>query len=78
MQRRTIEKAVGDDRFRIYAGPKGGYFYFEFVDGDFFTDSAQTGQSVYVSRLADLPLEQWVTLARDFIVEAENLNPIGD
>lgn len=65
MKRRTIEKAVGDDRFSIHAG--AGYFYFTLDDGDRFVDSAITGHSVYVPRLSDLSLDQWVSEARDFI-----------
>jgi len=64
MKRRTIEKAVGDERLTLEAGE--GYFYFIFDDGDFYDT-----ESVLVYRLNHLRLDQWTAIASDFISRSE-------
>jgi hypothetical protein len=64
MKRRTIEKAVGDERLTLEAGE--GYFYFIFDDGDFYDT-----ESVLVYRLNHLSLDQWTAIASDFISRSE-------
>lgn len=64
MKRRTIEKAIGDERLRLHAGE--GYFYFSFdAEGIYET------HSVYAYRLHHLSLERWVAEGKEFISACE-------
>lgn len=64
MQRRSIEKEIGDSRLKLHAGK--GYFYFAFQAGRYYRT-----ESIYTYRLHDYPLERWVAEGKEFISSCE-------
>jgi hypothetical protein len=59
----TILKAIGEERLSLLAGK--GYWYFVFDDKAKLYDT----HTVFVMRLNQLPLEQWIEEGKDFVKE---------
>ncbi|MAY05533.1 MAG: hypothetical protein CMB25_08080 [Euryarchaeota archaeon] len=57
---KKIIKAIGNPYLNLYRGK--GYQYFTYYDGSYYED-----YSVYINRINDYSLDQWVAEGKDFL-----------
>ena len=67
MTRKQIIKKIGSPHLSLYSGE--GYFYFVYDNGN---PHAWGDHSVYVYRLHDMSLEQWIEEGKNFLQEVTN------
>jgi hypothetical protein len=64
---KAILKAIDCDKLELVRVPGDGYWYFAF--DDIKTNNVYDTKSIYVMRLNDMSLENWVEYGADFVTE---------